>query len=397
MTRAGGSGGPPARRRVRGTVPAGPAAPTGRTAPVGGARTAGRGVALRGTVWPGGAATMYDGWVIVAADGTVAAMGPAGHVAVPADLRVVGGPGQWIGPGVVDAHVHLAFGDPATLLSAGVIAVRDLGAPPEQARAWRTRARPPAGWPTVAVTGPLLTAPHGYPSQSWGAAGFTVGVPSPDAAAALVRQIAARGVDLIKIALEPAGGAPVPDRATVRAVVRAAHEAGLPVTAHALTAEMVARALDAGVDELCHTPVERLGEDTVERIAEAGIHVVSTLQTFFSGGQGTDAARNAAAFVRAGVRLVYGTDLGNAGTRPGVDPRELDRLAAAGLGRLGALRAATHVGARAHGVRGRTGRIATGELAALVLLTGDPVVEPWAWRAPVAVVADGRMLLPPPS
>jgi imidazolonepropionase-like amidohydrolase len=364
--------------------------------PVGGARTAGRGLALRGTVWPGGAATTYDGWVIVAADGTVAAMGPAGCVTVPADLRIVGGPGRWIGPGVVDAHVHLAFGDPGTLLAAGVIAVRDLGAPLQQARACRTRARPPVGWPAVSVAGPLLTAPHGYPSQSWGAGGFAVGVPSPAAAAGAVREIVACGVDLVKIALEPAGGAPVPDRATVRALVRAAHEAGLPVTAHALTTEMVARALDAGVDELCHVPVERLSEATVERIAAAGIHVVSTLQTFFSGGRGTDAARNAAALVRAGVRMVYGTDLGNAGTRPGVDPRELDRLAAAGLGRLGALRAATYVAARAHGVRGRTGRIATGELAALVLLTGDPVVEPWAWRVPAAVVADGRVLLPPP-
>jgi imidazolonepropionase-like amidohydrolase len=335
----------------------------------------------------------FDGCVIVAADGTVAALGPVGHLAVPADLRVVGGPGHWIGPGVVDAHVHLAFGDPRALLPAGVIGVRDLGAPPERARAWRTRARPPAGWPAVAVAGPVLTAPRGYPSRGWGAAGFAVGVPSPDAAAALVREVAARGVDLVKLALEPAGGAPVPDRATVRAVVRAAHEAGLAVTAHALTAEMVARALDAGVDELCHTPVERLSEATVERIAEAGIPVVSTLQTFFSGGHGADAARNAAAFVRAGVRMVYGTDLGNAGTRPGVDPRELDRLAAAGLGRLGALRAATHVAARTHGMRGRTGRIAAGELAGLVVLTADPVVEPWAWRAPVAVVADGRVLL----
>jgi imidazolonepropionase-like amidohydrolase len=156
---------------------------------------------------------------------------------------------------------------------------------------------------------------------------------------------------------------------------------------------MVLRALDAGVDELCHTPVERLDEAAVERVAAARVPVVSTLQTFFSGGCGPDAARNAAALYRAGVTLVYGTDLGNAGTRPGVDPRELDRLADTGLGRLGALRAATEVAARAHGVRGRSGRIAVGHSAALVLLTTDPVVEPWAWRTPVAVVADGRLLI----
>jgi imidazolonepropionase-like amidohydrolase len=192
--------------------------------------------------------------------------------------------------------------------------------------------------------------------------------------------------------LEPAGGVPVPAPATVRAVVRAAHDAGLPVTAHALEAEMVARALDAGVDELCHVPVERLDDALVERVAAAGIPVVSTLQTFFSTGQGADAARNASALYRAGVTLVYGTDLGNAGTRTGVDPRELDRLADTGLGRLGALRAATEVAARAYGVRGRSGRIAVGHSAALVVLTTDPLVEPWAWRSPTAVVADGRAL-----
>jgi hypothetical protein len=42
-------------------------------------------------------------------------------------------------------------------------------------------------------------------------------------------------------------------------------------------------------------------------------------------------------------------------------------------------------------VRGRTGRIVVGEPAALVLLPADPLVEPWAWRIPVAVVADGRL------
>ena len=371
-------------------VPVRPPPGTRRT--VGGASVAGRGVALRGTVWPGGDEEAYDGWVVVTPDGTVAAMGPVHAIRPPADLRVLGGPGAWIGPGVVDAHVHLAFGDAPQILAGGVVGVRDLGAPPASAREWRTRVRPPAGWPFVAVAGPLFTAPGGYPSRSWGAGGFAVGVPTAEDAVPLVREVIARGVDLLKIVLEPAGGVPVPAPATVRAVVRAAHDAGLPVTAHALEAEMVARALDAGVDELCHVPVERLDDALVERVAAAGIPVVSTLQTFFSTGQGADAARNASALYRAGVTLVYGTDLGNAGTRTGVDPRELDRLADTGLGRLGALRAATEVAARAYGVRGRSGRIAVGHSAALVVLTTDPLVEPWAWRSPTAVVADGRAL-----
>jgi imidazolonepropionase-like amidohydrolase len=355
----------------------------------------GRGVALRGTVWPGGDTTPYDGIVLVAADGTVAALGPARELTVPADLPVLGGPGRWIGPGVVDAHVHLAFGGPEDALAAGVVGVRDLGAPPELARAWRTPpGPPPPGLPVVTVAGPLLTAPDGYPSQSWGADGFAAFASSAESAAALVRALAADGVDLIKIALEPGAGWPVPQPPVVRAVVETAHALGLPVVAHALTTDMVARALDAGVDELVHTPVERLSEPMVDRIAAAGIAVVSTLQTFFSGGQGRTAAANAADLHRAGVPLVYGTDLGNAGTRTGVDPRELDRLADAGLGRLGALRAATEGAARCAGMRGRTGLLEPGRPAALVLLSGDPLVEPGVWRHPEAVLADAHLIRP---
>ncbi|MDQ1651117.1 MAG: hypothetical protein QOI35_317 [Cryptosporangiaceae bacterium] len=349
-----------------------------------------RGLALRGTIWPGGSADPFDGLLVVASDGTVARLGPP-DLALPVDLPVLGGPGYWIGPGLVDAHVHLAFADPGEILAKGVVGVRDLGAPPAVARQWRTLGRPPAGSPSVAVAGPLITAPGGYPSRSWGAAGFAAFASSPAAARRLVADLVADGTDLIKIALEPGSGAPVPGPAEVRAVTESAHAAGLPVTAHALTAEMVSRALDAGVDELCHVPTERLSPALAERIAASGIAVVSTLQTFFSDGQGSAAGRNAIELHRCGVPLVYGTDLGNAGTRPGADPRELDRLACAGLGRLGALRAATEGSAGAVGMRGRTGRIAEGEAAALVVLSGDPLIEPGVWHAPALVLADTHL------
>ncbi|MDP9239419.1 MAG: hypothetical protein M3O55_02100, partial [Actinomycetota bacterium] len=97
---------------------------------------------------------------------------------------------------------------------------------------------------------------------------------------------------------------------------------------------------------------------------------------------------------RAGVALRYGTDLGNAGTQPGADPRELDRLADAGLGRLGALRAATEGSAQAYGIRAGSGRLVLGEPAALVLLGGDPLREPELWRAPMGVCSEGCLVLP---
>ncbi|HVM26925.1 MAG TPA: amidohydrolase family protein [Mycobacteriales bacterium] len=350
------------------------------------------GVVLHGTVWAGGAAEpLLDGVVVVDAAGRVAALGPAGSVPLPEGLRRLGGPDAWIGPGVVDAHVHLAFASPEQMLTGGVVAVRDLGAPPELVAELRSRTGPPA----VHLAGPVLTAPTGYPSRTWGSGGFAAFLDDAAVARTLVGRLVDDGVDVVKVAVEPAGGQPVPGRAELRAVVDAAHERGLRVTAHALTAAAVGRVLDAEVDELAHTPTEPLDDALLERIADAGMVVVSTLQTLAgppnADGSPSAVVRNAAALHAAGVRLVYGTDLGNAGTVPGVDPRELDRLAAAGLGRLGALRAATEGSAR---LLGRSGVLAPGAAADLVLLPCDPLVQPEAWRSPSAVVTAGRLLLP---
>jgi imidazolonepropionase-like amidohydrolase len=358
----------------------------------------GRGVALRGMVWPGGAARPYDGVVLIAPDGRIDRIGPPGQVSIPVGVRVIGAAHNWVGPGIVDAHVHLAFGPASEALRGGVVGVRDLGSPRRDALRWRTgHRRPPPGRPYVGVAGPILTATGGYPSRSWGSAGFASFLTTPAQARLAVRGLAGDGVDVIKVAVErgPQEAYPVPSTAVLRAVVDAAHGAGLRVVAHALTAEAVGRVLDAGVDELAHTPVEALSEALVDRVAAAGVTVVSTLQTFFSAGSGRAAAANAAALHRAGVPLVYGTDLGNAGTRTGVDPRELDRLADAGLGRAGALRAATEGAAGVAGMRLRTGRLEWGRPAAAVLLNGDPLVEPGVWRVPRAVVCDGRLVEPP--
>lgn len=365
-----------------------------------------RGVAFVGTVWPGGAAEPRPGVLVVDGSGRVAELRP-NRDGLPTDLLVLGGVNHWIVPGLIDAHVHLGFDGPArpdphgrfavSGFDTGLVAVRDLGAPMAWARRWRTGHRPTtAGQPFVSVSGPILTAAGGYPSQSWGADGYAEFVSSPAQARWVVQRLASEGVDLIKLALERGSrGWPVPEPEVVRAIVAAAHQTGLPVVAHALTADLVNRAVGAGVDELAHTPTERLSPALIERIAASGIAVTSTLQTFFTDGVGRDAAANAADLIAAGVRMQYGTDLGNAGTRTGVDPRELDRLAAAGLGRLGALRAATEWAASAAGMRRRTGLLRLGQPAALVLLPSSPLIEPGVFRTPSAVYSDGRLTVGP--
>ena len=359
-----------------------------------------RGVVFAGTVWTGGDAEPRPGVVVVDGSGVIRDIAFGPRPSLPHELLALGGGQHWVVPGIVDAHVHLGFdplagpnGAAVSGLESGLVGVRDLGSPLRWAQRWQTgHRRPPPGQPFVATAGPIVTPPGGYPSRSWGADGYSEFVRSPAQARSVVRHLAAAGMDLIKVALESGDqGWPVLEPDVLAAVVDAAHGLGLPVAAHALTSDLVLRALEGGVDELVHTPTERLSPELIERIAAAGISVTSTLQTFFSTGGGRVAADNATDLISAGVRLRYGTDLGNAGTRPGTDPRELDRLAAAGLGRLGALRAATEWSAQAPGMRYRTGMLRVGEAAALVLLPFSPLAEPGVWRTPAAVHVDGRL------
>ena len=342
------------------------------------------GLVLQGRLLTGGDEVEHAR-VVVDPSGTVTAAGPASAVPAPAGSTELAVEGAAVLPGLVDAHVHLAFGSREDLLQRGVLAVRDLGAPAADAARWRAVTGDAA--PVVAVAGPLHTASGGYPSTSWGAGGFAAFVDGPAAARASVTALAG-SVDVVKLALEPAAG-PVPDLATSAARVQAAHEHGLAVTAHAHGADMVRRALDAGVDELCHVPLERLDAVLVDRLAAEGVGVVSTLTTHFS--PGADMLANARDLVAAGVRLAYGTDLGNAGTSPGADPTELRLLAEAGLGWDGALAAATHVAADVPGLRGRvSGRVVLGETARLLVVRADPRADPYALVRPIATVVGAR-------
>jgi imidazolonepropionase-like amidohydrolase len=328
-------------------------------------------VVFDGAVWIGDGTEISDGRVVVDSSGEVAAIGRQADVDVPGGAMQV--TAAWIGPGLYDAHVHLAFGRVEDVIAGGVVAVRDLGAPPVDAARWRRLSAP-----RVSVAGPLLTAPGGYPSMSWGSNGFAAFVDDPEQTSRLVGGLAPQ-VDVVKLALEPAGG-PVPTAEVAAAVVNAAHAAGRAVVCHALTVEMVERALDAGVDELAHTPTEPLPEDVVGRVAAAEVGVVSTLHTFEQGGVEATAVANAAALVSAGVTLRYGTDLGNAGIVTGADPRELELLAdEVGLGRDGALRAATTP-------------LSVGQPAGIAALDRDPRAQFKELRRPRAVLV-GRTLL----
>lgn len=330
---------------------------------------------------------MFDGERFAA--GTIVVVGEeivaAGSDAVvPSGARQVDCTGITLIPGVIDSHVHLQFSSPAAVLGGGVTTVRDLGGPPDAALALRgaTPLR-------VLSAARILTPVGGYPSRSWGADGSAREVRGAyDAPAAVAEQLSA-GADLIKVALEPAGGAPMFDGPTLHAIVTAAHADDARVTVHVASQAGLALALDAGVDELAHLPLHDVSPRDMVRCAEAGMALVPTLAIRDAGSQADVSARRAlTAFREAGGLVVYGSDLGNAGTAPGVAVGEIRALLASGMTAAEVLRAATSDAAAYLGLD-RVGHLAAGWTADVLGVYGLPDVEPAAYGDVRLVLAGG--------
>jgi hypothetical protein len=265
---------------------------------------------------------------------------PGGAVkAVPAELAPGGPdtrrfPGTLL-PGLVDAHVHSALVDLATVRAGGIAEVWDLGGVPSQLSALAERARQPAAkLPRLTFAGPFLIAPGGYPSdRSWAAEGSWREIRTPADAGAAVAEAQLAGATLIKVTAHTGG--PTLPQPLLEALVSAAHDSGLPVIVHAEGAGTVATACAAGVDMLAHTPWTERVDDDLLRACARRMRWISTLD--IHGWGEPDPAREIAVdnlrrFIGYGGVVRYGTDLGNGPLPLGVNIREIRLLQSAGLG-----------------------------------------------------------------
>jgi imidazolonepropionase-like amidohydrolase len=305
--------------------------------------------------------------------GRVVAVG----VSHDAAARVVNVSGRYLVPGFIDSHVHLAYypEGAAELASNGIVAVLDLAAP--------TRALSVDHAPLrVLNAGPMITAPSGYPTNSWGADGYGLAVETPAAGAAAVEALFKAGVQAIKV---PLTAAPTLDDATVKAVVAAAHAHQLKVYTHALEEQNAARAAADGIDVLAHTPTEPLSEATLE--AWKTRTVISTLSAF---GGGNAALSNLRALRDRGARVLYGTDFGNT-RETSVQSLEITQLMAAGMDGASIVRAGTSVPAEFLGLTD-LGSLEVGKRASFLVLAADPTVDPHTLSEPIAVYVDGAMV-----
>ena len=293
----------------------------------------------------------------------------------PAGARTLDASGLLLLPAFVDAHVHLSVAGnvvdvAAAELRGGVAAVLDLGEP--------ERILPISAGPLrVRFAGPLLTAPRGYPTQSWGANGYGLELATADDARTAVQRLAKAGARFVKLAFDRRF--PVLDAEVARSAAGEAHRLGLRVAAHALDVDAARRALAAGADVLAHTPVEPLPDDLVREVAARKLWVISTLHAFGGTAGALDNLRRLRA---AGVRVAYGTDLGNQGTAPGIDAKELELLASAGLSLREVIAAATVASAELLG-EADLGHLRRGAAASVI-------------GVPEAALQDARLLAHPP-
>lgn len=179
---------------------------------------------------------------VIIADGQISAIGPRAQVSVPKGLDVVDGRGLYLMPGLIDAHVHdfdpQVFG--RVLLANGVLLVRDMGQATAQVLQLRDALnRGDMLGPEMVATGTLLDGdPPVIPAIS-------LGLKTPDAARAAVRQQAEAGVDEIKVYSRL-------NKNVFLAIVDEAEKLGLKVVGHVPDSIPIEEAAAAGMKSSEH-------------------------------------------------------------------------------------------------------------------------------------------------
>lgn len=369
----------------------------------------------------------------------ISAVGPAGSVEVPAGARRIDGRGLFLLPGLADMHIHLFNPkDRLLYLANGVTTVRNLGGEAGDILKEREEVR------SGKLIGPTI-----YTSGNWldgdpPARPINTVVHNPEEARRIVDDEKKAGFDFVKVYANLR-----PD--VYQAILQEAKKVGIPVTGHVPRPVGLMKVIEGGQVAIDHAGqfVPYFGRDldpsrilpVALKTRRAGVSVTTTLSMFeeviaMRGNPGEIrrllslpraqylspgikhfwrdqnpflnlppsrlledrfhfAERLTAELQKAGVRLLLGTDSGLWGNYPGYSThRELRLLVKAGLTPWQALRAGT---ANADSflrdtVPGsdRTGIIAPGRQADLLLVSANPLQDVANLRRIKGVMARGR-------
>ena len=351
--------------------------------------------------------------------------------------------GQWILPGLIDAHVHLSFGNPAipniaiskgtasaefntlraarnaqTVLRAGVTSISCPGG------TWFTevalREAINAGLiegPRIACAGRFIInyGSIGDDEPSW------VGVPehkigvlanTVEEMVTEARRQLKHGVDYIKLADSLWGDMQTISPEEMRQVVDEAHRRNSRVTIHSRGSGTTRAAAEAGMDWIIHADLAT--EDDIEAVAERGIPIMPTLcnltnaldlrrrQGVPEGSLDTlkrnieGSTGNFQLIRKMGITALSGTDTGNSqGAEYGVHHAKEAEIMVRDVGYtpLEAISIMTRNNAFTMGLQDEVGVVAAGKLADITIWKGDPVANISVLQDPAnlsAIIKDGR-------
>ncbi len=347
---------------------------------------------------------------IIVEDGKIVAVKPG---FVPGDT-VVDLSKAWVFPGLIDMHTHVTgvlapdqpiepvfihgyIGRPAALVLAmlprmkallanGFTTIRNLGDPSSTTYDLRDAiARGDVAGPRMIAIEPQIGIIGGdYDAANWGvrydleryvtSRGVCSG--AADCVRA-VREEVRRGADVIKLrqssaaALDPAIKM-VETPEEIRAIIAMAHQLDRRVAVHVVgTPDFLHLAIEAGADTIEHGPLD---DESIKLMKARGTSFVPTLLAAkIVDYRFKDASEGAFKAWRAGVPIVFGTDLGIMTTDRSHE--EFGLLAAAGIPAAEVLRAATVNAAAALGRSATLGSIAPGHIADIVAMDVDPLTH----------------------
>lgn len=364
------------------------------------------------------------------------------------DRNVIDGQGQFLMPGLIDAHIHLSDEtELAGYLAYGVTGIRNMGGYPFHLRLQGRIETSQLLAPDFMTTGPILNSdgPNAAINQQI--------VNTAHEAQAAVRQHYEAGFSTLKLYSNLTEEA-------FDAIMTEAHQLKMPVTGHSPEGKREAgmpfdkpfsvawnKTLRAGFQTLEHTEtlVWHAFEDNLEeqRIAEIAMQLIDHEQalvpTLIAHRRLVDIALTQGAYLdepeyqmisplvelvdggsisfwqdmdpshyevphseffakvtgelhRQGVTLLVGTDAGGFGVAPGASiHKELALLYQTGIPAYDVLKAATAVNAARLGF-GNTGQIKAGYRANMLLLNNNPLHDLSELETPAAVVVRGQML-----
>lgn len=372
-------------------------------------------------------------------DGRIVRVGQVGPDAVPPDAMEIDGRGRVLMPGLIDMHVHVFDeADLAANLVHGVTTVRNLGGMPVHLPMAREIEAGHIAGPRLITTGPIINERGGRNANA-----LQVLIDGPDEARAEVQRQYGRGFRHLKVYSNLS-------RESFAAILAEARRLGMSVSGHPVEGTEtdpldIDATLAAGMATIEHVESivwhglnddpDPVGMRTLaRRFAEAGATVSPTLMVhgnlarivetrgghldradmagfnpvvrgfesdtyaFWSTYIHEDRTRMqhvyeafTQALYEARVRMVVGTDAGIMATPHGVSViEEMEALVRAGLSPVDALAAATLNPAAVLGEAGRTGCVAVGCRADLVLLAADPRSDFQLLREPAGVMAAGH-------